>query len=884
MSVAEACESLVEALDAQRTDIVKSLLDHLAKGNEGGQADLQSVLSYQATQQGTLLHYAVHADLTDAVRALLLAGADPGIQNNSGLTVMSMVANNSLLLQVFTDELFRAVAASNCPRIDTLLKAGVQIQSVDSMLTNNTALHWAASFGSKEVVAQLIEKGAEANAVNADGCSPLHDAAQRKDLDIVKVLLNAGADPHVIALNGKLKGKTPKDLCPDDDKFSSLFATPENTNEREKRVTTNITLDTQPLIQLSANPEMVHTPIRIDSPKLCNKTNLTSPAASLRDEKLNLLWPQPLHISELVGEQCTIPPHLHLVVSCVGAGHTLHSILDIWETHRKDFNEIGYTASIKGVDQPGTVLTGPGEIEINVSDDLNNDEYTISLTSNRIRMSAGGSSGMHFAVTTLIQLLWIYRGSKVPQLIIRDKPKMSIRGILIDMAIYGRLPTLETFTATVKTLSKLKMNQVHLYLRLSPKSDWQLPFLPNDLISLDRDCYDRMIKVYPTLDIIQPCSFEELKGYSKAFSQLLSCFNSKDRIHVGPCLSSVVISSVERLGSDLVFPSLTSLFCVGASSKIILCSNSVASFPNLIDSIPSNIGFIEYGFQGSYKFHEKILTLSRTGCQQILCPGTSAWNCLVGRPLNMMENIFNAAHTAAMSNTSGLVVASWAGSPALAPIASSYPGWAMGVGLAWNSNIETDYLSMHFGNILSKHLFCDETGSSGQIILDLGRSESCIESPVPIEPGTNVLQTSVLLNVIMRPNGIDWENTSADQLGKVIQEVRRNLTKLQISREGGGGSGEGLIQEIALSAELLLVAARLARGLILTEERNIASLQLNFRTDLANKLLSLTEQYRAVWLSRYQPSGMQTSLLHLTSLLNLLLPSDSPHSQYLQPV
>ena len=323
--------------------------------------------------------------------------------------------------------------------------------------------------------------------------------------------------------------------------------------------------------------------------------------------------------------------------------------------------------------------------------------------------------------------------------------------------------------------------------------------------------------------------------YCSDFSQLLSCFNSKDRIHVGPCLSSVVISSVERLGSDLVFPSLTSLFCVSASSKIILCSNSVASYPNLIDSIPSNIGFIEYGFQGSYKFHEKILTLSRTGCQQILCPGTSAWNCLVGRPLNMMENIFNAAHTAAMSNTSGLVVASWAGSPALAPIASSYPGWAMGVGLAWNSNIETDYLSMHFGNILSKHLFCDETGSSGQIILDLGRSESCIESPVPIEPGTNVLQTSVLLNVIMRPNGIDWENTSADQLGKVIQEVRRNLTKLQISREGGGGSGEGLIQEIALSAELLLVAARLARGLILTEERNIASLQLNFRTDLANK-------------------------------------------------
>ena len=144
-------------------------------------------------------------------------------------------------------------------------------------------------------------------------------------------------------------------------------------------------------------------------------------------------------------------------------------------------------------------------------------------------------------------------------------------------------------------------------------------------------------------------------------------------------------------------------------------------------------------------------------------------------------------------------------------------------------------ISRYLGEILSKHLFYDETGSSGQIILDLGRAEACIESPKPLEPGTNVLQTSVLLNVIMRPNGVDLENTSADQLGKVIQEVRRNLTKLQVSREGGGGAGEGIIQEIALSGELLLLAARLARGLILTEEKSVAALQPTFRTDLANK-------------------------------------------------
>ena len=36
MSSGEACESLLEALNAQRTDILKSLLDHLVSGRAEG--------------------------------------------------------------------------------------------------------------------------------------------------------------------------------------------------------------------------------------------------------------------------------------------------------------------------------------------------------------------------------------------------------------------------------------------------------------------------------------------------------------------------------------------------------------------------------------------------------------------------------------------------------------------------------------------------------------------------------------------------------------------------------------------------------------------------------------------------------------------------------
>ena len=156
MSLTDACDSLVEALDARRTDIVKSLLDHLSKAGEGSQTGLKEVLTSLCTRHGTILHYAVQADLTDAVRALLLAGADPGVHNDGGSTVLDMVADNPLLLQVFADELLRAVASSDNNRIETLLDAGVDIGAEDSVLTKNSALHWAASFGSKDVVRLLL--------------------------------------------------------------------------------------------------------------------------------------------------------------------------------------------------------------------------------------------------------------------------------------------------------------------------------------------------------------------------------------------------------------------------------------------------------------------------------------------------------------------------------------------------------------------------------------------------------------------------------------------------------------------------------------------------------------------------------------------------------
>ncbi len=69
----------------------------------------------------------------------------------------------------------------------------------------STALHCAAWKGHREVVAFLIEMGADVHAHNRNdhwGTTPLHAAAHANQSAIVQLLINAGADVNAKDMNG----------------------------------------------------------------------------------------------------------------------------------------------------------------------------------------------------------------------------------------------------------------------------------------------------------------------------------------------------------------------------------------------------------------------------------------------------------------------------------------------------------------------------------------------------------------------------------------------------------------------------------------------------------------------------------------------------------
>jgi ankyrin repeat protein len=167
----------------------------------------------------TPLYLAVIFDKPFLVKALIDAGANV---NKSVAAPGVIYADYRGVHKASEDLLAEAIIHTNSPEIiETLLDAGVKINTVTNSPDRLTALHVAVEENKPELAELILKrKSVNKNAKNINGQTPLHIAVRAQDTKFVKLLVNAGAKLDV----KDNEGLTPVDHARGERKEKELLA------------------------------------------------------------------------------------------------------------------------------------------------------------------------------------------------------------------------------------------------------------------------------------------------------------------------------------------------------------------------------------------------------------------------------------------------------------------------------------------------------------------------------------------------------------------------------------------------------------------------------------------------------------------------------------
>ena len=235
--------------------------------------------------------------------------------------------------------------------------------------------------------------------------------------------------------------------------------------------------------------------------------------------------------------------------------------------------------------------------------------------------------------------------------------------------------------------------------------------------------------------------------------------------------------------------------------KMMFWGDIILKHPALIRELPANVIAMNWGYEANHPFAKEAAQFAKAKIPFYICPGTSTWQTLIGKHDNAFANLRAAAKAGKKFGAIGFLNTDWGDGGHQQPLAVSWPLFAAGAALAWNTKTLDEKV---LAKVLSRDVFEDATGKLAEAGFALGFAHQQLgvktvnETPL----GTVIAAPKPAERELFCRNGLKWfAKIPAKKIVAALREIQKQRATL-LRAEPASASGKLLLRELDLAARM----------------------------------------------------------------------------------
>ncbi|HEU6448215.1 MAG TPA: family 20 glycosylhydrolase [Verrucomicrobiae bacterium] len=220
---------------------------------------------------------------------------------------------------------------------------------------------------------------------------------------------------------------------------------------------------------------------------------------------------------------------------------------------------------------------------------------------------------------------------------------------------------------------------------------------------------------------------------------------------------------------------------------------------NGLASAAANIIALNWGYEANHPFEKETARFARAKIPFYVCPGTSTWQTLVGKHDNALANLTAAAKAGKKFRAIGYLITDWGDGGHPNPLAVSWPMFAAGAALAWNSK---RFVAEKIVPVLGRDIYNDAKIAEAAFNLGFAHKILRVHAPNETPLGTVIAAPKPEARELFCRNGLKWFSKISSQKIRGTLAALEKLRNILAKAEPKSGTGKILATELDLAARM----------------------------------------------------------------------------------